>query len=232
MSVNIVQTVRRKVERHGLGNTVYAQALKALNSLFLLRILRGVYVERPDASFLSCPENYTCGFLTASELRHYARDPETEMSDAFLDEALARGDQCYAIRDGQALAAYGWYSFGSTPIGLSDLVLNFGSDHVYMYKGFTDTRYRGQRLHAIGMTSALAHYLSCGYKGLVSYVEAYNFDSLKSCFRMGYAVFGSVYVTRGFGRHVTFSSPGCKRFEFRLEHAGVRGPATLTFGKN
>jgi hypothetical protein len=217
--VNLVQKLRRKLERYGLWRTLYAIALKALNAVFVLKILRGVHVERPDASFLSCPENYSAGFLTARELREYARDPQTELSDAFLDEALMRGDQCYAIRDGQVLAAYGWYSFGNTPIGLSDLVVSFNPQYVYMYKGFTDTRYRGQRLHGIGMSRALAHYLSSGYKGLVSYVEADNFDSLKSCFRMGYGVFGSIYVTRIFGRYVTFSSPGCKRFRFRLEHA-------------
>jgi hypothetical protein len=32
-----------------------------------------------------------------------------------------------------------------------------------MYKGFTLKRYRGQRLHAIGMTRALEHYLSRGF---------------------------------------------------------------------
>ena len=219
MSVNLLQKLRRKLERHGLRQTLYAVSLWTLNSVLMLKILRGVHVERPDASFLSCPENYSAGFLTASELREYARDPRTELSNAFLDEALMRADQCYAIRDGQILAAYGWYSFGNTPIGLSDLLVSFNPQYVYMYKGFTDTRYRGQRLHAIGMSRALAHYLSSGYKGLVSYVEADNFDSLKSCFRMGYGVFGSIYVTRLFGRYVTFSSPGCKRFRFRLEHA-------------
>lgn len=219
MSVKLVHNLRRKLERHGLKHTLYAVSLRALNSVMVLKILRGVYVERPDASFLACPENYSTGFLTASELREYARDPRTELSDSFLDQALRRGDQCYAIRDGRVLAAYGWYAFGSTPVGLSDLVLNYHPQYVYMYKGFTDTRYRGQRLHAIGMSRALAHYLSSGYQGLVSYVEADNFDSLKSCFRMGYGVFGSIYVTRLCWHYVTFSGPGCKRFLFRLERA-------------
>ena len=32
---------------------------------------------------------------------------------------------------------------------------------------------------------------------------------------MGYNVFGSVYVLRLFGRYFTFSSPGCRRLDFR-----------------
>jgi hypothetical protein len=229
--VNFVQGLRRKLYSHGLQNTLDGFLLKALNRVFVVKILRGVCVEQADASFLKVPQNYQAGFLTADELRSYSSDPKTEISSEFLDEALARGDQCYAIRDGGTLAAYGWYSGGSTPIGLGNLVLNFSRHYVYMYKGFTDARYRGQRLHAIGMTHALTHYLSGGYNGLVSYVEAHNFDSLKSCFRMGYRVFGSIYVVRIFGRFHALSSAGCSRFGFRLDHAAPGAPA-LTFGKN
>lgn len=219
------------MQRHGVSNTIDAFALKAINSAIGLKFLRGVCIEKADALFLQCPAAYRAGFLSAAQLRDYARDPRTELSEKFLGEALSRGDQCYAICDSDTLAAYGWYSFGRTPIGLSDLVLNFSPEYVYMYKGFTDTRYRGQRLHAIGMTRALQHYLSCGYKGLVSYVEAQNFDSLKSCFRMGYAVFGSIGVTCFLGRYYAFASPGCTRFQFRLEHT-QSGAAHLTFGKS
>ena len=66
---------------------------------------------------------------------------------------------------------------------------------------------------------ALQHYLSTGFRGLVSYVESNNFDSLKSVFRMGYAQFGSVYVVKLFGRYLTHSSRGCERLGFRVEPA-------------
>jgi hypothetical protein len=222
--------IRTMLARHGFWNTLYALALDWIGSIFVLRILRGVYVEAPDPSFLRCHDPYTAGFLPAPELREYTRDPQSELSASFLDQALARGDECYAIREGQTLAAYGWYSFGRTPVGIGDLVLTFDRRYVYMYKGFTDPRHRGQRLHGIGMTRAMRHYKQNGRKGLVSYVEARNFDSLKSCLRMGYRVFGSVYVTRIFGRYVAFSSPGCRRFDFRLRSAQI-DPAYRIFAK-
>ena len=225
-----LESLRRKCERHGFWNTLYALVLKSINSVFVLRILRGVHVAVPEPSFLQCPDGYAADFLSTQRLRGYSQDPKSELSAGFLDHAFARGDQCYAIRDGETLAAYGWYSAGGTPVGLGDLVLTFHSSYAYMYKGFTDARYRGQRLHAIGMTRALQHYSRHGYAGLVSYVEADNFDSLKSCFRMGYSVFGSIYVVRLFGRHFAFSSPGCKRFDFRLRHA-ASASGMLTFGK-
>lgn len=228
--MKLVQKIGGKLQRHGLLNTVYAYALRMLEPLLGLKILRGVHVAKPDPSFLKCTERYTPVFLSAGQLGEYARSPETEISSRFLDEALARGDECYAIREGDSLAAYGWYSFGSTPVGLPDLVLNFSPGYVYMYKGFTDARYRGQRLHAIGMTRALEHYVARGCMGLVSYVEATNFDSLKSCLRMGYSVFGSIYVIRIFGRNYAFSSPGCRRFAFRLDRASAP-PAALNSAK-
>jgi hypothetical protein len=100
-----------------------------------------------------------------------------------------------------------------------------------MYKGFTHNDYRGKRLHAIGMTRALQHYLSIGYKGIVSYVESINFDSLKSCFRMGYSVFGTVYVFQAFGRYYGLSTPGCRKYAFRVERVAGPAPSTLIFGK-
>jgi len=227
----IIRSMQTRLQRYGLLNTACLQVLRALEALFGLKIFRGVYVERPEAAFLQCPPGYAPGFLTAGQLRKHAQQPITEISSGFLDRAIPRGDECYAICAGEELAAYGWYALRSTPIGVHDLVLHFSDAYVYMYKGFTDTRHRGRRLHAIGMTRALEHYLGAGYRGLVSYVEATNLDSLKSCARMGYQVFGSIYVLRVFGCSFAFSSPGCSRFGFRLRR-GLQPAADLTFGKS
>lgn len=91
-----------------------------------------------------------------------------------------------------------------------------------MYKGLTRHEYRGQRLHAIGMNRALQHYLEQGAKGLVSYVESTNVDSLKSCFRLGYRQFGSIYLWRVFGHYLRLYSPACRRYGFSLQAAEPR----------
>jgi hypothetical protein len=139
------------------------------------------------------------------------------MPESFLDGALAKGDACYGILDGANLAAYGWYATTPTAIDPPDLRLHFNPEYVYMYKGFTHTRYRGQRLHAVGMTKALGAYLARGYKGMVSYVEANNFASLKSVYRMGYTDFGRITLARLAGRYLARSSQGCAPYGFRVE---------------
>lgn len=207
-------SILSKARRHGWVPALCDTGLKALNRVTTLRILRGVYVERADPAFLTFPSRYQAGFLSEEQLRRYAADPESQISQAFLDEALARGDQCFALREGETLAAYGWYAMRPTPIGIEDLALRFGPNWVYMYKGYTHPRYRGERLHAIGMSLALEHYVSSGLRGLVSYVEATNYDSLKSCFRMNYRIFGSVLIARLLGRVHTWRTAGCAHFDF------------------
>jgi hypothetical protein len=224
----MVQKAFRKLKRHGAAALFHVLSVKAINRIVPFKILRGVHVAKADTGFLDYPPQYTPSFLPARELHGFAADPATEMSRAFVDDALRNGDECYAICDGKTLAAYGWYSTRPTPIDPSDLVLSFADGYVYMYKGFTDKRYRGQRLHAIGMTKALQHYLDTGYRGIVSYVESTNFDSLKSCFRMGYEVFGSVYVLQLFGRYFIFSTPGCDAFDFRVTSTVRRAPLSAT----
>jgi len=156
-------------------------------------------------------------FLTQEMLRRFAADPQNHMRASFLEEALAKGDECYGILDGTRLASYGWYSTKPSRIDPPCFILRFRQDYVYMYKGLTHAAYRGQRLHAIGMTLALRHYLARGYRGLVSYVEVNNFDSLKSTLRMGYAVFGTLYAMTLFGQTFAHGSRGCERFGFSVE---------------
>jgi hypothetical protein len=225
------QQVLLKIKRHGVANTAYLVAVKSLARIADFKILRGVFVAQPDAAFLDWPAPCEARLLSEAELRRFAGDPANELSPRFIDEALARGDQCYAICDGDRLAAYGWYAFGPTPIGLPGLLLHYRAGCVYMYKGFTHNDYRGKRLHAVGMTRALRHYLARGYRGIVSYVESTNFDSLKSCFRMGYFVFGTIYVVKVPGRYFSFSTPGCREYAFRVERVAGPSAGGLIFGK-
>jgi hypothetical protein len=223
-----VQKAFRKLARHGAGAFFHLLWIRLINRLVAFKILRGVHVAKADPAFFDYPAQYTPSFLSARALQEFASEPATGMSSAFVAEALRNGDECYAICDGETLAAYGWYSTRPTPIEPSDLELTFADGYVYMYKGFTDQRYRGQRLHAIGMSRALQHYLDTGYQGFVSYVESTNFDSLKSCFRMGYQVFGSVYVVRIFGRYFAWASPGCDAFGFRVTSTEPRARLSAT----
>ncbi|HEV8199836.1 MAG TPA: GNAT family acetyltransferase [Candidatus Polarisedimenticolia bacterium] len=211
--------IRESVARVGVAGTLYDLGLRAANKVLLIKILKCMEIERVNPAFVDCPAPYRARFLSEPILRAFGRDPGNEMPAAFLDEALAKGDECFGLLQGDALAAYGWYASGPTRIDPPDLVLHPGGRHIYMYKGFTHPAHRGRRLHAIGMTLALRDYLARGFRGLVSYVESNNFSSLKSTVRMGYEIFGTIAVLQAFGVHCTRASAGCRARGIRVELA-------------
>jgi hypothetical protein len=196
-------------------------------------ILKCVYIDTPDPTFLSVDAKYQAGFIDAETIQRYAAQPEYDMPETFLRRALAVDDECFAILHGEALAAYGWYSTSANHFS-DDLTLHFSPEWVYMYRGFTHPAYRGHRLHAIGMTMALGAYRARGFNGLVSIVDAHNDASLKSCYRMGYREFGTIYAVR-LGRllgihhpkgallnyQLIYCTPGCKAFGFWLERSAT-----------
>ena len=213
----------RNIKQFGAFNALEDVALRALNLGVFLKILKGVKIDAVDPDFLKCDEKYRGLFLNEGMLKQFAERPEYELSKSFLCQALAKGDQCYGFLDGDVLASYGWYSNKPTEINPPDLILHFNDRFIYMYKGFTHANYRGQRLHAIGMTRALEAYLARGYKGIVSFVEWNNFGSLKSCYRMGYKDFGNIYAARFFNQYLLHSDAGCQPYGFRLESVRSQG---------
>src|SRR2546423_7450993 len=199
-------------------------------------ILRCLYIDKPDPTFLTLEPGYQAQFLTADELDRYVAQPEFGLTDQFVSRELAMGHECFAIRQGTALATYAWYSTSPTHF-TDDLSVRFGRQWVYMHSGFTHPSFRGRRLHAFGMTIVLTLYHARAYKGLVSIVDASNEASLKSCARMGYHHFGTIYTVRPgrllglrgpsalLDRAFILRTPGCRAFGFRLDRTPV-GVAT------
>lgn len=217
----IRNTIRHNLQYFGIWATLYDLIFRAINCVVYYKTLKCLEITTPDPRYLNHGEPYKCLFLDKPMLMGFSKNDGCEMSENFLRHALGKGDECFGILDGDTLASYGWYSNSPTAIS-SELVLHFSDEYIYMYKGFTRNEYRGQRLHAIGMTVALKEYLSRGFKGLVSYVESTNFSSLKSVYRMGYKDFGKLYILKIFGKYLIHSSRGCREYGFRPERRRVR----------
>lgn len=211
-----IELMRNGVKNFGLTNTFYDMTMRAINRLTLFKILKCMHVSKVDPSYLQIDQKYTHGFLDKDRLKKFATNSEYELSPKFLEQAMEKGDQCYAILEGDVLASYGWYSNKPTAIHPEELILDFKRQYIYMYKGYTHVNYRGQRLHAIGMVWALKRFLEEGCKGIVSYVEASNFSSLKSVYRMGYKDCGNIYIAKVFDKYLIHSDNGCKEYGFSM----------------
>jgi predicted amidohydrolase len=191
-------------------------------------ITKCLVTDTVNPRFLSLPPEYHGGFLSQSDVWRYAQDPRNDLPESFVTRALATGDQCFAILQGHTLANYSWYTKVTNRFSAT-LRLDFDRRWVYQYRAFTLPAHRGRRLHAIGMTNALAACLERGDRGLLICVDASNKASMTSCLRMGYRVFGTIYSaaparllgqrgpTHGrLTRPFIYHSPGCRRFKFRL----------------
>ena len=217
MDVSLIQS---HLKNYGFWATVYDIGYRGVNRLLLYESLRGMWISFPNLNkkYLEASPQYVARFLSQQEIVNLARAPESHVSDQFVEIALAKGDECYAIFDGQHLASFGWYSQKPTLLQ-PRLTLHFAPSYVYMYNGYTFPEYRGQRLHAVGMSRALKEYSNRGRKGLVSVVQSNNLESLRSCYRMGYKDFGDLRVVGLFDKLWTFHSRGCQAFNFFLEVA-------------
>lgn len=217
MNLSVIQNViRRDITNVGVAKTIYDIWYKGVNHLVYFRSLKCLVITKPDPNYLAGNSNYTYRFLTKDELCTFAGDPANDLELEGLQCAFQKGDKCFGILDGERLASYGWYSNRPT-VSSENLHLHFNDQYIYMYQGYTHDDYRGQRLHAIGMTMALQEFLQRGFKGIVSCVDAANFSSLKSVYRMGYKDFGKLYTLKILGRSFNYRSRGCKAYGFKLE---------------
>src|SRR6266851_376340 len=102
--------IRQSVDNFGIARTACDLALRAINRLVFFKILRGVVIEKADPRFLVCDDRYRFSRLEERTLRKFAASQDYELSDGFLRDAFARGDECYGFLDDVVLAAYGWYT--------------------------------------------------------------------------------------------------------------------------
>ncbi len=213
-----LEDLKRIKKGFGYRGVIHALRYSAVNKIIFYRQLQGMIVtmETLNPKYLKGNDAYTHTFLNEQQLRRYGKDPQTEMSETFLNRVLPKGDRCFAILDGETLASYGWYSTKPTAIN-PELDLYFDDRWVYMFKGYTHPSYRGQRLHAIGMAKALEAFTKEGYKGLISYVATNNFASLKSVYRMGYVNIGKVKIYRIFGKFIIKADEGCEKYKFTVK---------------
>lgn len=227
-----IQSIKDSMSRRGVSVTIGELAYRAANKVTDVRVLCAMTLTPAtvDPTFLEESAGMTWGFLDERQLeRSLGQGADADMDRAFIRSALAKGDRCYGALEGDGddarIAAYGWYSTRPTMV-TDGLELRFDADWAYMYKGYTLPAYRGRRLHGLAMARAMRAYVEEGKKGLVSYVDATNEASLKSCRRMGYRDLGHLVAAKIAGRWVTHAAKSCTPFGLALAET-PEGPSPV-----
>ncbi len=143
--------------REGTRSALHGLALRAIKPLVPYRALYGMQVRADQVTLRDYPAvdfPYEIRFLDEHEVLRFL-EHEPTLRPTPTREALARGDRCYAVLDGDRLASYGWYATRPLIVA-AGLDLDFDPAYAYMHTGYTHADYRGKRLHAIGMTRVVA----------------------------------------------------------------------------
>ena len=193
--------VRAYAKRLGWRRTIARALYVGSNQVLDLSILDCFRMRREDiiASLARNPRRYDCGFLSPAKAERLATQLDADVA-AGLREAIRRGDEAYAILDRGRLASIGLYASADTPV-LNDLLVRFEPPARYMYRGFTQDEYRGQRLHALGILRAAGELFDRGVPQLVTVVEHTNYPASISVHRMGWRPCGFLYRFGWGGRY-------------------------------
>lgn len=205
----LAQRFHQDRRRHGWQLTLRAWRMQLFRRLCGFTILQGLKVtniEPDNERFSGAFAAFHCSFVSSHLLESLANDPLYEIDPDFVRQALAKGDDCFGVFEGQKLAAYSWYSSQPT-LAEDGWQVQCSKKYVYMYKAFTHPAYRGRHLNGFGVSQAVRAYLGLGFKGMICYVHPQNLASLKSLGRLGCKPFGSVAYFRGLRR--VFHSSGC-----------------------
>jgi len=96
------------MQRHGVAYTLLHLAYRLINYVVVCLYFE-VSVLSAEDSHRSLAADLTghWAFLSYDQLRFFGRsDPALLLDDEFLDQAIARGDRCYAYIEGNTLGAY------------------------------------------------------------------------------------------------------------------------------
>jgi hypothetical protein len=203
--------LRRDLKNAGLGGMCYDIGYRALNRaapFMVLKMMR-ITLAEADPRFLELQPGHRAVFLDEPALRRYALDPAHELTQAFLDQALAKGDRCFAILDGPRKLRLVFRGRNADHRGAGAALRPALDLHVQGLHA-AGLSWPAPARHLHGQRAARIH--APGLRGIVGFVEANNYSSLKSGYRMGYADIGRVTALKALGRYWIHLDQGCRSF--------------------
>jgi hypothetical protein len=187
----VFRRLRDKSAATGVSGTMTAALNRLLVKGASLDIVHVLYLDSPNMAAAPLDDSFELRFLTPSEVRRFAKQPDNELPASFAHRAERGLDLCYAaLREGR-LASYSWLAMRCVePDHAAGVALGLPSDVAYLYKAFTHPAFRGRRLYAATTAGALRELGRSGIKHFLAFVYWNNASALRACTRMGYLSLG------------------------------------------
>ncbi len=223
-----LEHLRYSYRHGGVGGVLFSLIYKLVNRVVRLRVFRAAITQPPALpADLGRLDGYSHGLFSAAELLPFVDDPENELTRKFLAYAIAQGDTCYAIIDGDILANYCWNSGKSTLVD-HDLCMDFRAGYIHRYRGFTRPSHRGRRLSSYNHAESLQLFAASGAQGFAGYVDADNYVSYRVLQRVNHLFPGFIVVLGNGPQAWIWHSPQARAWGFMVACSGPEMPPRST----
>lgn len=219
---------RESGARWGFSRSVYAWIMDSIRPWFMLAqvTVRPLWAEPPKTPL---PDSVSIRVATPDEIARAMLEMPDQLNPEFVESALARGDYCSAVFDGEKMVGFGWRSHTTAPHG-DGLWVGFEKPYRYGYHAYTRPEYRGQHISDPRVADWLS--VARGARFTVGFTETHNFASIRRNRRYGNKRVGYAGYFKIFGKPYPFRTPGAKRHTFRFyrHHERFTTPAGNSSG--
>jgi GNAT superfamily N-acetyltransferase len=152
--------------------------------------------------------------LAPAELLSHCRDPELDLREAMIHEALRRGDLCLGALQGSALLGYVWFAYEIAP-HVDGIWVRVPPRAVYRFKSFVRPSFRGMGIAGALYGAADAVVGRPGRAAVVSCVAVQN-ASIAATLKSGSRPLGALAYWQAGPCFVAFHSRSVRRLGLRF----------------
>lgn len=175
-------------KHHGLLRTIHRVVHSACNRVLRYNTLVVMWMP---LSFIPEPTEFGSDRvqirkLGREEAFEVSRLPGSGMPEMYVEEALARGDECFGVTIEEKPVCVCWFARRGHVRLYGWWNVEFFRDYVYVHGVYTSPAYRGRRLVEQNLHAAVRRYTLAGATGMFALVESSNYASLNAFRRAGY----------------------------------------------
>jgi hypothetical protein len=169
-----------------------------------LRPVLEVHPELPGLTYHLFVKNDEEALIASSRL------PELDLPEAFIRQALDKGDACATILFDNHVVSYIWFAFKPTH-DCNGVHIGFRGNDLYCYKALTLPAYRGRRLPYLLSILGNRYCIAKGGTHIVAYIDIHNLASNRAMVAQGGTRVGFAgYLKRG-RFFSAFRTPGVRQ---------------------
>ncbi|GAB1269175.1 hypothetical protein NBRC116493_24280 [Aurantivibrio infirmus] len=204
----------KDVQRWGFRRFLYAAILWRVGAW-----LRFSYVFvrelESDPKLPPLSEGRVVRLASIDELLTAAQDPILDLDRDFVTAAVARGEQCSAVFQGDQIIAYAWEATRATP-HTNFVTVCFEKPYRYRFNAFTHPAFRQQNLQHIISLYTDPMFIKQGYRYVISFIETHNYPSVSSNLSRGNIIVGYAGYLKLWRKVFCFRTKGARRVGFKF----------------